>query len=71
MENWNETVPLPEDDAELLKIRKELKKRNQKTILTSLLLAAVLLFTSIYGIVPMVRSCIGAPSIATIMPEAI
>ena len=27
MENWNEITPLPEDDAELLKIRKDLKKR--------------------------------------------
>lgn len=61
MDNWNETAPLPEDDAELLKIKKDLKKRNWNTILTSLLLAAVILFVSVYGIVPAVESLYWGP----------
>ena len=61
MENWNEITPLPEDDAELLKIRKDLKKRNWKTILTSLLLAVVILLVSVYGIVPTVESLYWGP----------
>lgn len=61
MENWNEAVPLPEEDAELLKIRKDLKKRNWKTVLTSLLLAAIMLFVSVYGIVPAVESLYWGP----------
>lgn len=61
MENWNELPPLPENDAELLKIRKALKRRNRKTVLTSLLLAAVILFVSVYGIVPAVESLYWEP----------
>ena len=61
MENWNEMLPLLEEDAELLKIRKDLKRRNWKTVLTSLLLAAVILLVSVYGIVPAVESLYWGP----------
>ena len=61
MENWNETIPLPENDAELLKIRKDLNRRNWKTILTSLLLAVVILLVSVYGIIPAVEKLYWGP----------
>ena len=61
MENWNEAIPLSEEDAELLKIRKDLKKRNWKTVLTSLLLAAVILLVSVCGIVPAAESLYWGP----------
>ena len=61
MENWNDVAPLPEEDAELNKIRKDLKKRSQKTILTSLLLAAAMVCLCIWGIVPAVENLYWAP----------
>lgn len=61
MENWNDMTPLPENDAELLKIRKDLKKRNWKTVLTSLLLAAAILLVSVYGIIPAVETLYWGP----------
>lgn len=59
-ENLEMTPPLP-DVGELKKIRKDLKKRNWKTVLTSLLLVAVIVLVSVYGIVPAVESLYWGP----------
>ena len=62
MENWNEPIPLPEDEGlELQKIRRDLKKRNRKTVLTSLALALVIVIVSVYGIVPAVEKLYWGP----------
>lgn len=61
MDNWTENVLPPDDAAELKKIRKNLRNRNWKTVVTSLLLAAVILLVSVYGIVPAVESLYWEP----------
>lgn len=61
MDNWNEYAPLPDDDAELKRIRKNLNKRSWKTILTSLLLAAAILLAAVFGVIPAVESLYWAP----------
>ena len=59
-ESWNETTSLPDGD-ELKKIRKSLNQRNWKIVLTSLVLAIVLLLVGVYMIVPAVESLYWAP----------
>lgn len=49
--NWDTPAPLPDMEAELKRIRKDIRKRNWKIILTSLVLVAALLFGTVnYGI---------------------
>lgn len=61
MDNWNELPASPDGDEELKKIRKNLKKQNWKTVLTSLILAAALLLGTVYGVIPAVESLYWAP----------
>ena len=61
MDNWNELPTSPNGDEELKKIRKNLKKRNWKTVLTTLVLAVTLLLAGIYVIIPAVESLYWAP----------
>lgn len=50
-ENWEQNAPLPGMEAELRKIRRELRRRSRKTILISLILAAAILIGTVsYGI---------------------
>lgn len=42
-ENWEAPAPLPDMEAELKKIRQDIRRRNWKIVLTSLVLVAVLL----------------------------
>lgn len=42
-ENWEAATPLPDMEAELKKIRRDIRKRNWKVVLTSLVLVAALL----------------------------
>lgn len=51
-ENWNETTPLPDMDVELKKIRKELRKRNLRIVVTCLLLGAALLIGAVKLAIP-------------------
>lgn len=51
-ENWNEIPSLPDMDAELKKIRKELRKRNLRIVATCLLLGAALLIGAIKLAIP-------------------
>lgn len=61
MENWNEEISLPGQEEELKKIRKSLKKRNWKIILTALALAAALVLLCVFVIAPAVESLYWAP----------
>lgn len=50
-ENWDVPTPLPDMEAELKKMRRNLRRRNWKIILISLLLAAAILIGTVsYGI---------------------
>ncbi len=48
--------PKWEKDSELCQIRKTIRRRNRKTVCTSVLLAAVLLVVTIFGIIPWAES---------------
>jgi len=61
MDNWNENIVPPQEDAELKSIRKSLRKQNLKNVLTSLILAAALLLVSVYGIIPAVEKLYWGP----------
>ena len=50
-----EKEPQWEPDSELLKIQKTIRRRNRKTVFVSVVLAAVLLASSVWGIIPMVE----------------
>lgn len=51
-ENWENTPPLPDAEAELKKIRKDIRKRNWKIVLTSLVLAAAILIGTVQFAIP-------------------
>lgn len=51
-ENWNETAPLPDLEAELKKIRRNLRKRNILIVLTSLVLAVAVCFMAVRFAIP-------------------
>jgi len=61
MDNWNENIVPPQEDAELKSIRKSLQRQNLKNVLTSLILAAALLLVSVYGIIPAVEKLYWGP----------
>lgn len=61
MDNWNENILPPDGDAELKNIRKSLRKRNWKIVLTSLLLATAILLVSIYGVIPAIENLYWGP----------
>lgn len=49
--NWEDFSPAPDDPGELKKIKKSIRKRHWLTVLTSVVLVAVLIFGAIqYGI---------------------
>lgn len=52
-ENWNDTPPLPDMEAELKKIRKDIRKRNGKIVLTSLVLVIAILFGTVQFGIPL------------------
>ena len=55
-QNWENTPSLAENEKELRKIRRNLRKRNALLVLTSLILAAVLLFAAVRYAVPALES---------------
>lgn len=61
MDNWNDYTPLPDADAELKKIQRNLNKRNWKIILTSLILAAAIFLGTAYGVIPAAERLYWAP----------
>lgn len=60
-ENWEDIPSFPEAEAELKQIKKSLNKQNRKTVLISLISAAVLVLVCLYGIVPIVEKCYPSP----------
>ena len=51
-ENWEEIPAMPHVDGELNRIRKDMRRRSTKIVLTSLLLAAVLTAAFVCLIIP-------------------
>lgn len=64
-ENWENTPPLPDAEAELKKIRKDIRKRNWKIVLTSLVLVCAVLLGTVYVAVPYAESLYWNPDETT------
>lgn len=52
-ENWEAITPPENSEQEMENIRRNLKKQNRKTILTSIVLVIAILLGTVYGIMPM------------------
>lgn len=52
-ENWEAITPPENSEQEMADIRRNLKKQNWKTILTSIVLVIAILLGTVYGIMPM------------------
>ena len=65
-ENWEAITPPENSRQEMENIRKTIKKQNLKTILTSIVLGIVLLFVTVYGIMPLVEKGYWSPYDATL-----
>lgn len=63
--NWEDFSPTPDDDRELQKIRKSIRKRNWFVILTSILLVAVLAVGVFYVGIPALESQYWDPTVRT------
>ena len=61
MDNWNDNIVSPDEDAELKTIRRSLQKQKIRTVLTSLALAAVVLLVCTYGVIPAVEKLYWEP----------
>ena len=64
-----EKEPEWEQDSELRLIRKTIRRRNRKTICASVLLAAVLLVVTVFGILPWAESLFWNPDKPTTETE--
>lgn len=60
-ENWESPPSLPDMDAELKQLRRSLNRHNRKIILTSLILALVLMLSVTYVIAPALETLYWAP----------
>jgi len=60
-ENWEDIPSFPDAEAELKKIQKGLHRQKLKTVLISLISAAVLVLVGIYGIIPALEKCYPTP----------
>ena len=60
-ENWEDIPSFPDAEAELKQIKKSLNKQKLKTILISLVSAAILVLVGLYGILPAVEKCYPTP----------
>lgn len=68
-ENWNPPAPLPNMDTELKTIRRNLRRRNWKIILTSVALVLAILFASVrYGI-PALEKRYWDPTVCTYLED--
>ena len=52
-ENWEAIIPPENAEQEMANIRKNLKKQNRKTILTSIVMVIALLVGTFYGVMPL------------------
>lgn len=68
-ENWEQNAPLPDVEAELKRIRRDIRKRNWKIILTSLVLAAALLIGAVKFAIPALESRYWDPYTSTYIEE--
>lgn len=68
-ENWELSPPLPDDVEELKKMRRSLRRRNGKTILTSILLVIVLLLGTLQFAIPAVEKLYWDPTVCTYLED--
>lgn len=64
-ENWETPAPLPDMEKELKKIRRDLRRRSWKIVLTSLLCAAAIVFTSVQYAIPALERQYWDPNTST------
>ena len=68
-ENWELGVPLPDMEAELKKIRKDIRNRNRKIVLTSIVLVMALLIGIVQIGIPAIEKQYWNPNTYTYAPK--
>lgn len=64
-ENWEEVTPLPNMEAELKRIRKDIRRRNWRIVLTSLVLVIAVLFGAVKFAMPALESTYWDPTVCS------
>lgn len=64
--DWEAVTPPDNSEQEIAKIRKNMKKQNMKTILTSLILVLALVLGTVFGIIPLVEKIYWNPYDSTL-----
>ena len=64
-ENWETPAPLPDMEKELKRIRRDLRRRSWKIVLTSLLCAAAIVFASVQYAIPALEKRYWDPNTST------
>lgn len=68
-ENWEAAAPLPDAEAELKRIRRDIRKRNIRIVLVSLVLVAALLIGAVQFAVPAVEKLYWDPNTSTYLED--
>lgn len=68
-ENWESPAPLPDMEAELKKMRKNLRRRNWKIVLTSVLLVIAILIAAVEVAIPAMEQQYWDPTVCTYLED--